>query len=480
VSLGGNALVRPIRLALCLALAATLRPADAEAALRPAYGGTVRMAVFEPLSLDPATLSLPTDGEISGLVFEPLVGLDSAGALVPGLAESWQPGDDGLSFTLQLAPVRFSDGTPLTPQDVLASLARLRGTRQGWIVSNLLLGPESVALSPNQLQLRLKAPDPLALYKLAHPAAAISRPGPDGRPVGTAPFAIASISADRRRAVLSPNPYHPDGPPYLESVELVNFDAAEAALRELERGQIDLAPVPLDQADRLAGGTPELRLYTLENFETIVLLLHPKRFGPQHKSWIRSHLDLSSMISFRLRGHGGRAKSFDAHLTPYAEEPTSEPGPDAAPPGLSKPMRLLFPAHLTLAHQLAARIRGDLQGHGAAVEVEPVAPAVLEERLGRGDYEMALVFVHSLGAPPLTVLDWAQTLGLEAPAMSGQLASWLVADESFQKLPSILPLFQTRVHMGAQARLVDLKWTASGRPTLEQTWWRPRLDIPGK
>ena len=52
-----------------------------------------------------------------------------------------------------------------------------------------------------------------------------------------------------------------------------------------------------------------------------------------------------------------------------------------------------------------------------------------------------------------------------------------VADESFQSLPSILPLFQTRVHVGAQARLVDLKWTSCGRPVLEQTWWKPRLDI---
>jgi peptide/nickel transport system substrate-binding protein len=469
--------MRPSRIALGIALAVALGAAAARAALRPAYGGSVRLAVFEPIVLDPAALPPPTDGTLSGLVFETLVGLDGSGSLVPGLAESWKLGDDGLSLTLQLAPGSFSSGGSLTPEDVLSSLGRLRGGRQGWLVANLLLEAGTGSTESGQVELRLQAPDPLALYKLAHPATAISRPGPEGL-LGTGPFAIVSVSPDRRRAVLGPNAHHPDGPPYLDSLELIEFDAVEVALRELERGQIEISPVPLDQADRLAGGAPGLRLHTLDNLQTVVLLLHPGRLGVEHKSWIQSHLDLASMISFRLRDQGGRARSFDARLTPYSAEPPDEPDPEEPPPRLARPLRLLFPAHLPLAHQLAARIRGDLQGHGAAVEVEPLGPAALRTRLGRGDYELALVFVRSLGAPPLTLLDWAQVLGLQAPAMSGQFSSWLAADESFQSLPSILPLFQTRVHVGVQARLVDLKWTASGRPTLEQTWWKPRLDIP--
>ena len=46
-------------------------------------------------------------------------------SLVPGLAESWDVSEDGLTYTFHLRPnVLFSDGTPMTSEDVLYSWVR--------------------------------------------------------------------------------------------------------------------------------------------------------------------------------------------------------------------------------------------------------------------------------------------------------------------------------------------------------------------
>lgn len=467
-------------------------------ALRPEYGGTVRLAAFGSLTLDPAALTLPTNSMLAGLVFETLVSVDATGAIVPGLAQDWQLSADRMSVSFGLGPVLFSNAEPLTPAMVVASLLRLKGTDQEWLTSSLILGPVNSQVGTpldsmvapidanavptsnamTRVQFRLRAPDPMILFKLAHPATAISRLDKDGTPIGTGPFSVSSSARDGHHVMLGPNPYYRDGPPYLESIDVTLLDAVEAGLRELERGQLDLSPVPIDQVDRLAGGVPELKLHTLRNLETVCLLLHPTRFGKGQKEWILSRLDLASMVSFRLRGHGIRARCFEPRLTPYAEEvPAALPPSGSAPPS-TRPLRLLVPAHLPLAQQLAARIRGELQGHGAAIELELLGPSALDSRLSSGDFDLALVFARSLGSPPLTLLDWAQTLRQPLPVMDAQLASWLLADEGFQRLPSVLPLFAIDANYAAQSRLVDLNWSPDGRPILEQTWWKPRLDSP--
>jgi MarR-like DNA-binding transcriptional regulator SgrR of sgrS sRNA len=450
----------------------------ASAALRPEYGGTLRLAAFEPPVLDPAQLPLPTDGALTRLVYETLLVPGPGGALERGLAEDWTLSPDGLRLSLTLREARFADGEALTPAAVIASLARLRGTPQGWLVEGLELPqpPGASEHEGSQLRLQLRHADPLLPYKLAHPAAGIVHRGADGLLYGTGPFTPAAGQSERGRLLLGPNRLHRDGAPYLDSVEVTLFETADEALRELERGGLDLSAVPMDDADRLAQGLPYLRLHRLEHAETVALVLSPRRLDPAYKAWIASHLDLGSMIAYRLRGHGGRARTFDARLTPYASGPAPEPGAAARPAGL-RPLRLAFPRHLPLAHQLAARIRGDLQTHGAQILLEPLGRPLLARRLTDGDYDLALVFVRSLGSPPLTLLDWAQTLRLAVPQMDTQLASWLRADEALQALPWVLPLFWVHVHHGAQSRLVDLHWNAAGRPLLEQTWWKPRLDF---
>ena len=59
------------------------------------------------------------DGNVSSLLYTPLVQVDDKGEPIPGLAEKWDVSTDNLTYTFHLRQdLKFSDGTPLTADDV--------------------------------------------------------------------------------------------------------------------------------------------------------------------------------------------------------------------------------------------------------------------------------------------------------------------------------------------------------------------------
>ncbi|MGE6348561.1 ABC transporter substrate-binding protein [Bacillus mycoides] len=66
------------------------------------------------------------DGNITQAIFAPLVGLDKEGKPIPILAKKWDISEDQLTYTFHLKDdVKFSDGSPLTADDVAFTLTLL-------------------------------------------------------------------------------------------------------------------------------------------------------------------------------------------------------------------------------------------------------------------------------------------------------------------------------------------------------------------
>lgn len=66
------------------------------------------------------------DGNAIDPIFSPLVIIDDSGQPVPELAESWDISDDNLTYTFHLRDnLKFSDGSPLTAEDVKFTLELL-------------------------------------------------------------------------------------------------------------------------------------------------------------------------------------------------------------------------------------------------------------------------------------------------------------------------------------------------------------------
>jgi peptide/nickel transport system substrate-binding protein len=80
-----------------------------------------------PDSQNPGNTYLTEGFDLIELVYDALVSIDFAGNYHPELAESWTISDDGLVWTFTLREgAKFSDGTPVTAEDVAFSLLAYR------------------------------------------------------------------------------------------------------------------------------------------------------------------------------------------------------------------------------------------------------------------------------------------------------------------------------------------------------------------
>ena len=110
----------------CFALALFLPPSSPAARLpEPAPGGELRFCLHaEPKNFNPLMVSEEPDEVIQYLTGAVLIRINrQTQAFGPELAESWRVVDGGRKIEFKLREgVRFSDGVPLTPADVLFSL----------------------------------------------------------------------------------------------------------------------------------------------------------------------------------------------------------------------------------------------------------------------------------------------------------------------------------------------------------------------
>jgi oligopeptide transport system substrate-binding protein len=125
-SIAGTALLVGFLVAVGLFAAWTVTPGpDEEALARPANADVV-IAGGSPLSWDPAVIADGTSAQVLAQVYEGLTVLDADSRVRPALAESWRLEDDGRRLVFELRDgLAFSDGSPLTAEDVRRSWLRV-------------------------------------------------------------------------------------------------------------------------------------------------------------------------------------------------------------------------------------------------------------------------------------------------------------------------------------------------------------------
>ncbi|OZI27256.1 ABC transporter substrate-binding protein [Bordetella genomosp. 7] len=90
-----------------------------------AHAQTLKIALAsEPTAMDPHYHQATPNNALAAHIFETLVAQDAKMSLVPGLASSWKALDDTTwEFNLREG-VKFSNGQPFTPQDVIFTFCR--------------------------------------------------------------------------------------------------------------------------------------------------------------------------------------------------------------------------------------------------------------------------------------------------------------------------------------------------------------------
>lgn len=114
-----SAVHRAIRLGAALALAAALLVPASTLPARAANPLVLRVGTLQsPDSINPWNASLVVEYEIFQLNYDLLVGFGDDLAPIPGFAQSWTQGPDGLTWTFKIREgLKWSDGQPATSED---------------------------------------------------------------------------------------------------------------------------------------------------------------------------------------------------------------------------------------------------------------------------------------------------------------------------------------------------------------------------
>jgi peptide/nickel transport system substrate-binding protein len=213
---------------------------------------------------DPAHAFNPTSGMVNRVAYDTLVTFpdEDASSIEPLLASSWTISDDDLVYTFTLRDdVVFSNGDPLTAEDVVFSFNRLKNVRaQPSFLADPIASLE--ALDDHTVAITLVDVRPSFLAELANTAfsvtnAAVVRAngGTDGEDAatadtaasylnqtsaGTGPYLLESWTPqDRTELVRNPNYWGEQ--PYFDRIIVVNIPEAATQRVALVSGNIDIA-----------------------------------------------------------------------------------------------------------------------------------------------------------------------------------------------------------------------------------------------
>ncbi len=207
---------------------------------------TVVMALDNsPTNLDPRVGTDAMSERIGGLLFDALVRKDEHFRMQPWLATRWdQP--DPLTWIFHLRTgVRFTNGQPLTAEDVAFTINSL--------MDGSLLTSKGGAFSS---VLRAEAPDAAtAVIHMRHPDASLLFDLSDGlfgvvprgsgkdfgrHPIGSGPYRFVSATQDKD-VLVERNADYWAGPPHLERIDFQVIPDAVTVALELEKGSADIA-----------------------------------------------------------------------------------------------------------------------------------------------------------------------------------------------------------------------------------------------
>lgn len=228
---------------------------------------------------------------ITGFIFDGLVGGSPIdGSDTPGLADYWEIGEDGVTYTFHLNQnVAFHDGTPLTAADVEFTFQSVLAedslsVRRSTVASTL---KELIVVDDHTVQLIALAPSatfvsdaagqfgilPKHIWESVPFAEFGADPGATGqdptRVIGSGPMKFVEwVPGDHVTLERNADYWDTANVPYVDQYIYRVIVDPNANIQSLVTGESDIADVPFTQARSLAASNPEL---TISNFDTLAM-----------------------------------------------------------------------------------------------------------------------------------------------------------------------------------------------------------------
>ncbi|UWR80417.1 ABC transporter substrate-binding protein [Phaeobacter inhibens] len=286
---------------------------------------TVTVALqLEPPHLDPTSAAAGAiDQVLYSNVFEGLTRFMGDGSVVPGLAESWEISEDGLTYTFSLQDgVTFHDGSTMDAEDVKFSLDRARAEDSTNAQKALFADIASVdVVDPLTVKLTLSQPNGNLLFNLAWGDAVIVAPETidtiKTAPVGTGAFTFTNwVQGDR--IDLARNPDYWGEAPALSAATFKFISDPTAAFAAMMAEDIDAfsafpAPENLPQFE----ADPRFQVLIGSTEGETILSINNKQApfdNPKVRAAVAHAIDRQAIIDGAMFGYG---TPIGTHFAPH-------------------------------------------------------------------------------------------------------------------------------------------------------------------
>ncbi len=317
-----------------------------------------------PVGLDPHVATAFSTQLINSSIYEGLTAIDPSLHVVPALAQSWTVSPDGLVylFTLRAGAV-FHDGKALTPDDVLASFARVRDPKTGSpYASRFVMVSKAEAAGADQIRITLAQPTAPFLAQLATLAIVPAGAADLARkPDGTGPFRFREWVPDTD-IVLDRNPhYWQAGLPKLGGIK-IDF-VPEAATRQLgiASGSYRMLPA-IDAATAAAlDGKPGVTVLQTQDLAYSLVGMNvskPPFDKPEVREALNTAIDRAQIVQAAYYGKGALAGPLSPALTDWALPVSDFPCYRADP---ARARQLLQQAGVTVPLAVTLNVLGSVQ-----------------------------------------------------------------------------------------------------------------------
>ena len=382
----------------------------------PVRGGTAVVDSAEaPASLDPLLSVTPGDDRPSAAIFDTLVEfMPGSKQIQPALAKSWEISPNAMTFTFHIRPgVRFSNGEPLTGQDVVYSLSRVKNLSNS-VCRYLTTQWKSIALTGSMtVRMQLGKPDPSLVEQINVPCFGIvpekvlrheSEQQFAQHPIGTGPFTLKSTNAGNTTVALARNPdfWRGGGQPYLNELVFNQVESDNARVLAVRSGTATLdIGVPYSQVSALRG-TPGVRMVIQPLWGASVEPINDVK-APLNETNVRRALAFATPTNAIIRSvykkYAVQANSivgvmeyWDAKVPSYTYDIAKAKEllkTTSVPHGFST--TILAPAGDSSDELIATILQSSWAQIGVHVDVHTVDPTTLNDDLFAGKYDVVIV-----------------------------------------------------------------------------------------
>lgn len=341
-------------------------------------------------------------------VYGTLTELDEELNVVPGLAESWETSEDGLTVTFDLREdVTFHDGTEFDAEDVVASYNAIQDEETAAVSATYLAAVDEVeATDSHTVTITLATPDAALPSKLALNSTAILPDDADldaieSEPNGTGPFSWGSRTANES-LTLDANPDYWGGEPELDSVEFRIIPDEQAIVSALQADSVHMATFDEPLLADSIGGNVEVVETSQLDYQALQINSDVEPLDDVNvRLAIACTIDREEVLESAAMGAGELTGPITSPV--YRSDPNARPCPE---PDLERARDYLAEAGYEDGLALSTIVMGDgypshavaqveniqaqLDEIGVSVDIESLESGTYVDRWNETDFDLAL------------------------------------------------------------------------------------------